>query len=60
MLIEYYNHFIFLNQTRSRIAMATSIITTKVNALLYSAPGIPPTLIPSKPVKRPRGRKIAA
>jgi len=26
----------------------------------FSAPGIPPTLIPSKPVRNPKGRKIAA
>jgi hypothetical protein len=33
---------------------------TSRNPKLFSTPGIPPTLIPNRPVKNPSGRKIAA
>jgi hypothetical protein len=39
--------------------MITSIIIEKIGkATLLSVPGIPPILIPNKPVKKPKGKKM--
>ena len=42
------------------MTIAIIIIINILNANSYSAPGIPAILTPSKPVKKPKGKKIAA
>lgn len=44
----------------SMTPIMTMQIQTMINDHGFSMPGTPPTFIPSKPVKNPSGKKIAA
>jgi len=52
------NHFRRLKMAISAINSPRSIPQKTRNPLALSVPGIPPTFIPKRPVKNPKGRKM--